>query len=116
MVNNYYCFYIFVFQMENLTSIAMDGTHEENSDGDTWPGYAHLLAGSFLTLVFIISIIGNSVVLFLFAWDRHLRTPTNMFLLSLTISDWLVTVVGIPFVTASIYAHRWLFAHEGCIS
>ncbi|XP_030839863.1 rhodopsin [Strongylocentrotus purpuratus] len=39
-----------------------------------------------------------------------------MFLLSLTISDWLVTVVGIPFVTASIYAHRWLFAHVGCIS
>ena len=43
------------------------------------------LAGTYLAVVFVISLIGNStVLLFLFAWDRSLRTPTNMFLLSIT--------------------------------
>ncbi|XP_063969434.1 rhodopsin-like [Lytechinus pictus] len=102
--------------MANLTLILVDGAVGANTDEDTWPDYAFVLSGLYLTLVFIVSLLGNSIILFLFVWDRHLRTPTNMFLLSLTITDWLVTIAGIPFVTSSIYAHRWLFAHVGCIA
>ncbi|XP_041486013.1 rhodopsin-like [Lytechinus variegatus] len=102
--------------MANLTLILVDGAIGVNTDKDTWPDYAFVLSGLYLTLVFIVSLFGNSIILFLFVWDRHLRTPTNMFLLSLTITDWLVTIAGIPFVTSSIYAHRWLFAHVGCIA
>ncbi|XP_072165289.1 visual pigment-like receptor peropsin [Diadema setosum] len=95
--------------MDNLTSNITDPS-------ETWPDFAHILAGFYLTIVFFVALLGNSLVLFLFAWDATLRTPTNMFLLSLSISDWLVTVAGIPFVTVSIYAQRWMFSFGGCVA
>uniref|UniRef100_A0A8C4WNQ3 Gastrin/cholecystokinin type B receptor n=1 Tax=Eptatretus burgeri TaxID=7764 RepID=A0A8C4WNQ3_EPTBU len=48
-------------------------------------------------LIFITSIVGNTIILIVLGCNRHLRTVTNTFLLSLAVSDLLLALFCMPF-------------------
>ena len=47
-------------------------------------------------LIFLLCMVGNTLVCFIVLRNRHMRTVTNMFILNLAISDLLVGIFCMP--------------------
>uniref|UniRef100_A0A3Q3MG19 G-protein coupled receptors family 1 profile domain-containing protein n=1 Tax=Mastacembelus armatus TaxID=205130 RepID=A0A3Q3MG19_9TELE len=70
------------------------------------------LTGSFLILIFIVSVIGNGLLLCILLCHENLKNITNIYVLNLTCSDLLFTLT-IPF-WAVYYLHHWVFGDFSC--
>uniref|UniRef100_A0A8C4S391 Thyrotropin-releasing hormone receptor n=1 Tax=Erpetoichthys calabaricus TaxID=27687 RepID=A0A8C4S391_ERPCA len=70
----------------------------------------------FLVLVICgMGIIGNIMVVLVVLTTRHMRTPTNCYLVSLAVADLMVLVAaGLPNVSESL-AGTWIYGHAGCL-
>lgn len=72
---------------------------------------------SFLVLVMLLTILGNSLVCFCVLYYRRLRSPTNYLIVSLAVSDFLVGILSLPFRLAQTLNHQTWPANlgrEGC--
>ncbi|KAG7245640.1 hypothetical protein CRUP_028866, partial [Coryphaenoides rupestris] len=58
--------------------------------------------------------LNNLMVLLLFCKFNTLRTPVNMLLLNISVSDMLVCVFGTTLSFASSIRGRWLLGRLGC--
>uniref|UniRef100_A0A665VBA5 Thyrotropin-releasing hormone receptor n=1 Tax=Echeneis naucrates TaxID=173247 RepID=A0A665VBA5_ECHNA len=66
-------------------------------------------------LVCGVGIVGNVMVVLVVLTTRHMRTPTNCYLVSLAIADLTVLVAaGLPNVLDSLTG-KWIFGHVGCL-
>ncbi|CAN9493119.1 unnamed protein product [Ophioblennius macclurei] len=66
-------------------------------------------------LVCGVGIVGNVMVVLVVLTTRHMRTPTNCYLVSLAIADLTVLVAaGLPNVSDSLTG-TWVFGHAGCL-
>ncbi|XP_028305961.1 thyrotropin releasing hormone receptor 2 [Gouania willdenowi] len=66
-------------------------------------------------LVCAVGIVGNIMVVLVVLTTRHMRTPTNCYLVSLAIADLTVLVAaGLPNVADSLMG-TWVFGHAGCL-
>ncbi|KAG7523302.1 hypothetical protein JOB18_043479 [Solea senegalensis] len=66
-------------------------------------------------LVCGVGIVGNVMVVLVVLTTRHMRTPTNCYLVSLAIADLTVLVAaGLPNVADSL-SGTWVFGHVGCL-
>ncbi len=57
---------------------------------------------------------GNLLVIFAFKVERHLRTVSNYFLLSLAVADLIIGVVSMPLFTMHLLLGRWPFPFQVC--
>uniref|UniRef100_A0A674PQG9 Thyrotropin-releasing hormone receptor n=1 Tax=Takifugu rubripes TaxID=31033 RepID=A0A674PQG9_TAKRU len=66
-------------------------------------------------LVCGVGIVGNVMVVLVVLTTRHMRTPTNCYLVSLAVADLTVLVAaGLPNVSDSLTG-TWIFGHAGCL-
>uniref|UniRef100_A0A8C4ZLG7 Thyrotropin-releasing hormone receptor n=1 Tax=Gadus morhua TaxID=8049 RepID=A0A8C4ZLG7_GADMO len=66
-------------------------------------------------LVCTAGIVGNVMVVLVVLTTRHMRTPTNCYLVSLAVADLTVLVAaGLPNVAESL-SGTWVFGHSGCL-
>lgn len=66
-------------------------------------------------LVCGVGIVGNIMVVLVVLTTRHMRTPTNCYLVSLAVADLTVLVAaGLPNVSDSLTG-TWIFGHAGCL-
>ncbi|XP_061891286.1 thyrotropin releasing hormone receptor 2 isoform X1 [Entelurus aequoreus] len=66
-------------------------------------------------LVCGVGIVGNVMVVLVVLTTRHMRTPTNCYLVSLAIADLTVLVAaGLPNISDSLTG-TWVFGHAGCL-
>ncbi|XP_031694101.1 opsin-3 isoform X1 [Anarrhichthys ocellatus] len=78
-------------------------------------------AGTYKLLAFAIGTIGvfgfcnNVVVIVLYCKFKRLRTPTNLLLVNISLSDLLVSVIGINFTFASCIKGGWIWSQATCI-
>ncbi|KAM6996902.1 melanopsin-A [Tautogolabrus adspersus] len=78
------------------------------------PDHAHYTIGSVILAIGITGMIGNFLVIYAFCKSRSLRTPANMFIINLAITDLLMCVTQTPiFFTTSMHK-RWIFGEKGC--
>ena len=63
----------------------------------------------------LIAFVGNSLVCIAICRNSSLRTITNNFILSLALTDLLLTVFVLPMKTTSSVANRWITGDFGCI-
>ncbi|XP_075935097.1 melanopsin-A-like [Anarhichas minor] len=78
------------------------------------PDHAHYTIGSVILVIGITGMIGNLLVIYAFSKSRSLRTPANMFIINLAITDLLMCVTQAPiFFTTSMHK-RWIFGEKGC--
>lgn len=62
-----------------------------------------------------LGIVGNIMVVLVVLRTKHMRTPTNCYLVSLAIADLMVLVAaGLPNITDSIY-ESWVYGYVGCL-
>ncbi|XP_077392731.1 teleost multiple tissue opsin 2b isoform X2 [Festucalex cinctus] len=67
-----------------------------------------------LGFIMTFGFLNNLVVLLLFCKFKKLRTPVNMLLLNMSVSDMLVCVFGTTLSFASSIRGRWLLGASGC--
>ncbi|XP_030646425.1 thyrotropin releasing hormone receptor 2 [Chanos chanos] len=66
-------------------------------------------------LVCGVGIVGNIMVVLVVLTTRHMRTPTNCYLVSLAVADLTVLVAaGLPNVSDSLMG-TWVYGHAGCL-
>lgn len=98
---------------------AMNPANETRAERST----EHYLfaAGTYKLLAFTIGTIGvfgfcnNFVVIVLYCRFKRLRTPTNLLLVNISLSDLLVSVIGINFTFASCVKGRWTWNQATCV-
>ncbi|XP_036866812.2 thyrotropin-releasing hormone receptor isoform X1 [Manis javanica] len=62
-----------------------------------------------------LGIAGNIMVVLVVLRTKHMRTPTNCYLVSLAVADLMVLVAaGLPNITDSIYG-SWVYGYVGCL-
>lgn len=66
------------------------------------------------SLIFLLSVLGNSLIIAVLLRNRRMRTVTNLFLLSLAISDLMVSLVCIPFTLIPNLMRDFIFGTGIC--
>lgn len=67
-----------------------------------------------LGFIMTFGFLNNFVVLLLFCKFKKLRTPVNMMLLNISVSDMLVCLFGTTLSFASSVRGKWLLGRSGC--
>ena len=69
---------------------------------------ASIASATFVTIVLVLTIVGNSLVCFSVYYFPRLRRPTNFLIVSLAVSDLLVGSLSLPFRIAQTVNHdKW---------
>lgn len=66
------------------------------------------------TTTSLVTISGNLLVMFSFFLDRQIRNPTNYFILSLSVSDFLIGMFSMPLYTLYLMLEEWPFGEIIC--
>ncbi|XP_023252612.1 cholecystokinin receptor type A [Seriola lalandi dorsalis] len=66
------------------------------------------------SLIFLLSVLGNSLIIAVLVRNRRMRTVTNLFLLSLAVSDLMVSLVCIPFTLIPNLMRDFIFGIGIC--
>ncbi|GFS70399.1 cholecystokinin receptor type A [Nephila pilipes] len=64
--------------------------------------------------IFILSVVGNALVILTLAQNKRMRTVTNVFLLNLAISDLLLGVFCMPFTLIGSLLRNFIFGEAMC--
>ncbi|XP_035993865.1 vertebrate ancient opsin [Fundulus heteroclitus] len=75
----------------------------------------HLVVAVCLGFIGAFGLLNNMLVLVLFCRYQMLRSPINLLLINISVSDLLVCVLGTPFSFAASTQGRWLIGEEGCV-
>ncbi|XP_073685060.1 pyroglutamylated RF-amide peptide receptor-like [Garra rufa] len=59
-------------------------------------------------IIFVLALVGNSLVVYIVVRKRAMRTATNIFICSLAVSDLLITFFCIPFTLLQNISTEWL--------
>ena len=98
--------------------ISSNITHEEPtitfSSLHPYSPHVNILLAIIGTFSSVLTISGNVLVLISFLVDRQIRQPTNYFILSLAISDFLIGCISMPFLTLAIYKNQWVLGSFLC--
>lgn len=78
------------------------------------PDHVHYIIGSVILMVGITGVIGNAMVIYVFCRSRPLRTPGNMLVVNLAVSDLFMSLTQSPvFFVASLHG-QWVFGELAC--
>ncbi|XP_021167224.2 G-protein coupled receptor 135 [Fundulus heteroclitus] len=71
-----------------------------------------------LLFIFLLSSMGNSAVVVVIIKHRQLRTVTNAFIMSLSLSDFLTAVLCLPFSFVMLFSKDgvWMFGDAFCVA
>ncbi|XP_031424799.1 5-hydroxytryptamine receptor 4 isoform X2 [Clupea harengus] len=100
------------------TRLVMEGVAiNESSDVQSFDERVALIALLvFLSLVMLMSVLGNLLVMVAVCKDRQLRKiKTNYFIVSLAFADLLVSVLVMPFGAIELIQSDWLFGETFCL-
>ncbi|XP_016417245.1 opsin-3 [Sinocyclocheilus rhinocerous] len=93
-------------------------TSPETNLGD----YDYIFADeTYKLLTFTVGSIGvlgfcnNIIVIILYYRFKRLRTPTNLLILNISVSDLLVSITGVNFTFVSCVKRRWIFNSATCV-
>lgn len=67
-------------------------------------------------IIFLLSVVGNTLVIFTLLQNRRMRTITNVFLLNLSISDVLLAVFCMPFTLIPLLLRNFVFGEFMCVA
>ncbi|XP_031589696.1 thyrotropin-releasing hormone receptor b [Oreochromis aureus] len=99
--------------MENFTSAPL-----ENNTLPTWVDHSiqyKVISSCLLFMICALGIVGNVMVILVVLTTKHMRTPTNCYLVSLAVADLMVlTTAGLPAIPESIFV-SWVFGRYGCL-
>ncbi|XP_066580129.1 melanopsin-A [Amia ocellicauda] len=78
------------------------------------PAHVHYTIGTVILVVGVTGVLGNFLVMYVFCWSKSLRTPANMFIINLAVSDFLMSLTQAPAFFITSLSKRWVFGERGC--
>ncbi|XP_039645177.1 opsin 4b isoform X1 [Perca fluviatilis] len=78
------------------------------------PDYAHYTIGIVILIVGITGMLGNFLVIYAFCRSRSLRTPSNIFIINLAVTDFLMCITQTPTFFINSMHKRWIFGKKAC--
>ncbi|KAM3930257.1 vertebrate ancient opsin-like isoform 1-T1 [Leptodactylus fuscus] len=99
----------------NSSSVTCRSNHNYGTDQANLSPTSHLLVAVFLGIIGSLGFFNNLLVLVLFCQYKILRSPINMLLMNISLSDLMVCILGTPFSFAASTQGRWLIGEAGCI-
>ncbi|XP_026855698.2 G-protein coupled receptor 135 [Electrophorus electricus] len=110
--------------LKSLATQATVGNHTQNtlvkrSEGNSvFQGIAVAAQALLLLAIFLLSSLGNSAVVIVIIKHRQLRTVTNAFIMSLSLSDFLTAILCLPFSFMMLFSKdgMWMFGDRFCIA
>ncbi|XP_056412017.1 pinopsin-like [Hyla sarda] len=96
------------------TSFSYLDNDEAQSQEPVLSRTGHTVVAIFLGFILVFGFLNNFIVLVLFCKFKTLRTPVNMMLLNISISDMLVCVSGTTLSFTSSIQGRWVGGEYGC--
>ncbi|XP_052071148.1 rhodopsin, GQ-coupled-like [Mytilus californianus] len=82
---------------------------------DLVPDHWHFMVGVYITIVGLTGIIGNSIVIWIFSTTESLKTPSNMLITNLAVSDLIFSAVnGFPLLSISAFNRKWMWGDTAC--
>ncbi|NP_001301067.1 Opsin Rh3-like [Limulus polyphemus] len=76
--------------------------------------FMHYLLGILYTGLMIVACIGNGIVIYVFSMSKTLRTPANLFVVALAVTDFLMMLKTPVFIYNSFHAGP-VYGNIGCI-
>uniref|UniRef100_A0A3Q2TQN7 Teleost multiple tissue opsin 3b n=1 Tax=Fundulus heteroclitus TaxID=8078 RepID=A0A3Q2TQN7_FUNHE len=92
----------------SLRSFISEMPHSSLSRG------GHTSAAVVLGFILVLGVLGNFLLLLVFSRFPGLRTPANLLLINISVSDMLVCLFGTPLSLAASVRGRWLTGTYGC--
>jgi len=77
------------------------------------PIWAKILT-AYMILIGMISWCGNGVVIYIFATTKSLRTPANLLVINLAISDFGIMITNTPMMGINLYFETWVLGPMMC--
>ncbi|XP_071453779.1 rhodopsin-like [Hetaerina americana] len=74
----------------------------------------HSLLMFALFILFCVALSGNGVVIYIFSTNKSLRTPSNLFVVNLAISDFFLMGTMAPMMTINCYFETWVLGPFMC--
>ncbi|XP_063074194.1 melanopsin-A-like [Engraulis encrasicolus] len=96
------------------TSVAMVQDARQPFPTVEVPDHAHYTIGAVVLAVGITGMVGNFLVMFAFCKSKVLRTPSNMFIINLAITDFLMCITQTPTFFVNSMHKRWIFGEKAC--
>ncbi|XP_037547080.1 opsin 4b [Nematolebias whitei] len=78
------------------------------------PDHAHYIIGVVILAVGITGMLGNFLVIYAFCRSRGLRTPSNIFIINLAVTDFLMCLTQTPIFFITSMHKQWIFGKKGC--
>ncbi|XP_068161284.1 melanopsin-A-like isoform X2 [Antennarius striatus] len=78
------------------------------------PDHAHYTIGVVILVVGITGMLGNFLVIYAFCRSRSLRTPSNIFIINLAVTDFFMCFTQTPTFFITSMHKRWIFGKKGC--
>lgn len=73
------------------------------------------IVGIIFFFLWVVNIFGNGMVIYIFLKTKTLRTPTNMFVVNLAVSDLIMmTTMGLPVAINAFTQRWWMWGKLGC--
>ncbi|MBN3278557.1 TRFR protein, partial [Polyodon spathula] len=92
--------------------------YQDNQTVGNWtePSIEYKVVSTLLVIIICgLGIVGNIMVVLVVLTTKHMRTPTNCYLVSLAVADLMVLIAaGLPNITESIYG-SWVYGYAGCL-
>lgn len=79
-----------------------------------WPTTFEWCLVVFYVLVFVLGVVGNALVCFVVWNDRRLRSVTNLFIVNLSVVDFLIIIVCLPPTVLGDVTETWYLGPVMC--
>nr|XP_033783685.1 alpha-1B adrenergic receptor [Geotrypetes seraphini] len=110
-----------LFEFSEMSTLAnwSDGKHSSNqTEGNATSEPLDLTravtVGIILGAFIVFAVVGNILVILSVACHRHLRTPTNYFIVNLAIADLLLSLTVLPFSATREILNHWVLGRIFC--
>ncbi|XP_058502814.1 thyrotropin-releasing hormone receptor isoform X2 [Solea solea] len=104
--------------MENNMTVVNDTSVQDNQTLGVWIDYTveyKVVSVLLVSLICGVGIVGNVMVILVVLTTKHMRTPTNCYLVSLAVADLMVlTAAGLPNITDALHG-QWVYGYAGCL-
>jgi hypothetical protein len=96
----------------NITLVKLLNQNHIQQQPTSWIPTAMLY--SLYSVIFLLAVIGNSLVILTLVQNKRMRTITNLFLLNLSISDLFLGVFCMPFTLVGTVLRDFVFGELMC--
>lgn len=105
----------FLFENVTMTSgnMSSQNHHQQQQQQQPWITMASRVIPLY-SLIFLLAVIGNSLVIMTLVQNKRMRTVTNLFLLNLAISDLLLGIFCMPITLLGMLLRDFIFGEIMC--